>query len=121
MRRFLFHLLYFGDTCPSYSHTVSSKQRCIRHLEAPWVSTLIESPRPGVTKTQHTLDSPLTMTSIGAAQQPVTLQTIDGIAIDASNLFTCLSCSIAFRTAEDQRAHYRSDHHRYNMKVWNVL
>ncbi|KZO95522.1 hypothetical protein CALVIDRAFT_482625 [Calocera viscosa TUFC12733] len=31
-------------------------------------------------------------------------------------LFTCLSCSIAFLTAEDQRAHYRSDHHRYNMK-----
>ncbi|OBZ68128.1 hypothetical protein A0H81_11901 [Grifola frondosa] len=32
------------------------------------------------------------------------------------NLFTCLSCSIAFHSAEDQREHYRSDHHRYNMK-----
>ncbi|KAA1475192.1 hypothetical protein DENSPDRAFT_883373 [Dentipellis sp. KUC8613] len=31
-------------------------------------------------------------------------------------LFTCLSCSIAFLTAEEQRDHYRSDHHRYNMK-----
>ncbi|KAF7362019.1 Zinc finger protein 622-like protein [Mycena venus] len=31
-------------------------------------------------------------------------------------LFTCLSCTIAFHTAEDQRTHYRSDHHRYNMK-----
>ncbi|KAF5326159.1 hypothetical protein D9611_000154 [Ephemerocybe angulata] len=31
-------------------------------------------------------------------------------------LFTCISCSIAFPTAEDQRVHYRSDHHRYNMK-----
>ncbi|KZS98692.1 hypothetical protein SISNIDRAFT_422698 [Sistotremastrum niveocremeum HHB9708] len=31
-------------------------------------------------------------------------------------IFTCLSCSIAFLSAEDQRAHYRSDHHRYNMK-----
>ncbi|TFK75288.1 hypothetical protein BDN72DRAFT_892261 [Pluteus cervinus] len=31
-------------------------------------------------------------------------------------LFTCLSCSIAFLSAEDQREHYRSDHHRYNMK-----
>ncbi|KZT58909.1 hypothetical protein CALCODRAFT_451002 [Calocera cornea HHB12733] len=31
-------------------------------------------------------------------------------------LFTCLSCAIAFLSAEDQRAHYRSDHHRYNMK-----
>ncbi|KAF9646573.1 hypothetical protein BDM02DRAFT_3099582 [Thelephora ganbajun] len=35
---------------------------------------------------------------------------------DTSNLFTCLSCSIAFYSAEDQREHYRSDHHRYNMK-----
>ncbi|TCD62607.1 hypothetical protein EIP91_006653 [Steccherinum ochraceum] len=31
-------------------------------------------------------------------------------------LFTCLSCSIAFLSADDQRTHYRSDHHRYNMK-----
>ncbi|KAF8520435.1 C2H2 type zinc-finger-domain-containing protein [Hysterangium stoloniferum] len=31
-------------------------------------------------------------------------------------LFTCMSCSIGFSTAEDQRIHYRSDHHRYNMK-----
>ncbi|KAJ7072486.1 C2H2 type zinc-finger-domain-containing protein [Mycena amicta] len=35
---------------------------------------------------------------------------------DSTTLFTCLSCSIAFHTAEDQRGHYRSDHHRYNMK-----
>ncbi|EEB92205.1 hypothetical protein MPER_09320, partial [Moniliophthora perniciosa FA553] len=32
------------------------------------------------------------------------------------HLFTCISCSIAFFSAEEQRAHYRSDHHRYNMK-----
>ncbi|KAH8119372.1 C2H2 type zinc-finger-domain-containing protein [Phellopilus nigrolimitatus] len=31
-------------------------------------------------------------------------------------LFTCLSCCIAFPSAEEQRIHYRSDHHRYNMK-----
>ncbi|KAI0342054.1 hypothetical protein BDW22DRAFT_1331493 [Trametopsis cervina] len=31
-------------------------------------------------------------------------------------LFTCLSCSIAFHSADEQREHYRSDHHRYNMK-----
>lgn len=51
-------------------------------------------------------------------------------------LFTCISCSIAYSSADDQReisacrltpfahitlcaftgAHYRSDHHRYNMK-----
>ncbi|GJE94887.1 C2H2 type zinc-finger-domain-containing protein [Phanerochaete sordida] len=33
-----------------------------------------------------------------------------------NGLFTCLSCSIAFHSADDQRDHYRSDHHRYNMK-----
>ncbi|KAF5346297.1 hypothetical protein D9758_011481 [Tetrapyrgos nigripes] len=32
------------------------------------------------------------------------------------SLFTCISCSIAFLSAEEQRVHYRSDHHRYNMK-----
>ncbi|KAF5389474.1 hypothetical protein D9757_004295 [Collybiopsis confluens] len=32
------------------------------------------------------------------------------------HLFTCISCSIAFISAEEQRIHYRSDHHRYNMK-----
>ncbi|QRV93965.1 C2H2 zinc finger [Ceratobasidium sp. AG-Ba] len=31
-------------------------------------------------------------------------------------MYTCLSCSIAFFSAEDQRVHYKSDHHRYNMK-----
>ncbi|KAG7090838.1 hypothetical protein E1B28_009920 [Marasmius oreades] len=31
-------------------------------------------------------------------------------------LFTCISCTIAFFSAEEQRVHYRSDHHRYNMK-----
>ncbi|KAJ7262316.1 C2H2 type zinc-finger-domain-containing protein [Mycena haematopus] len=36
--------------------------------------------------------------------------------MSAPELFTCLSCAIAFHTAEDQRTHYRSDHHRYNMK-----
>jgi len=34
----------------------------------------------------------------------------------ADHLFTCLSCSIAFLSADEQREHYRSDHHRYNMK-----
>ncbi|CAL1707013.1 unnamed protein product [Somion occarium] len=38
------------------------------------------------------------------------------MADSTQNLFTCLSCSIAFYLADDQRVHYRSDHHRYNMK-----
>lgn len=31
-------------------------------------------------------------------------------------MFTCLSCSIAYPNPEDQRAHYQTDLHRYNMK-----
>ncbi|KDQ57570.1 hypothetical protein JAAARDRAFT_130649 [Jaapia argillacea MUCL 33604] len=36
--------------------------------------------------------------------------------MNIEQMFTCLSCSIAFLSAEEQRVHYRSDHHRYNMK-----
>ncbi|KAJ3480050.1 hypothetical protein NLI96_g8631 [Meripilus lineatus] len=42
------------------------------------------------------------------------VQTMPGTT--GPTLFTCLSCSIAFYSADDQRSHYRSDHHRYNMK-----
>ncbi|KAI0789275.1 C2H2 type zinc-finger-domain-containing protein [Abortiporus biennis] len=38
------------------------------------------------------------------------------VDVQSHGLFTCLSCSIAFHSADDQREHYRSDHHRYNMK-----
>ncbi|KAI9218294.1 C2H2 type zinc-finger-domain-containing protein, partial [Blastocladiella britannica] len=30
--------------------------------------------------------------------------------------FTCLSCHVAFATADQQRNHYRTDWHRYNLK-----
>ncbi|KAI8999355.1 C2H2 type zinc-finger-domain-containing protein [Gaertneriomyces semiglobifer] len=33
-----------------------------------------------------------------------------------SHLFTCLACHVAFRSAEHQREHMRSDWHRYNLK-----
>ncbi|KAF9185237.1 hypothetical protein BGZ51_002761 [Haplosporangium sp. Z 767] len=33
-----------------------------------------------------------------------------------SSLFTCLACHVAFKTADIQREHYRSDWHRYNLK-----
>ncbi|KAL5528413.1 REI1 [Sanghuangporus sanghuang] len=46
---------------------------------------------------------------MAAVMQPTT-------ELSGQPLFTCLSCSIAFPSAEDQRLHYRSDHHRYNMK-----
>ncbi|KAH7922375.1 hypothetical protein BV22DRAFT_1070593 [Leucogyrophana mollusca] len=42
--------------------------------------------------------------------------TTEDVMVAQQPLFTCLSCSIAFPSAEDQRVHYRSDHHRYNMK-----
>ncbi|EJD52387.1 hypothetical protein AURDEDRAFT_55420 [Auricularia subglabra TFB-10046 SS5] len=38
------------------------------------------------------------------------------LELPSGQLYTCLSCAIAFHTAEEQRGHYRSDHHRYNMK-----
>ncbi|PWN26275.1 hypothetical protein BDZ90DRAFT_246736 [Jaminaea rosea] len=34
----------------------------------------------------------------------------------ASQLYTCMSCLVGFHSPLDQRTHYRSDLHRYNMK-----
>ncbi|KAJ3349157.1 hypothetical protein HDU83_000715 [Entophlyctis luteolus] len=34
----------------------------------------------------------------------------------STQLFTCLACHVAFRSADNQRDHYRSDWHRYNLK-----
>lgn len=39
-----------------------------------------------------------------------------GLDSEEMTLFTCLSCTVAFVSAADQRIHYRSDYHRYNMK-----
>ena len=33
-----------------------------------------------------------------------------------SSLFTCITCRVAFRDASIQRAHYKTDWHRYNLK-----
>lgn len=33
-----------------------------------------------------------------------------------SGLFTCITCSIAFTQPDEQRTHFRSEFHRYNMK-----
>ncbi|CEP14792.1 hypothetical protein [Parasitella parasitica] len=33
-----------------------------------------------------------------------------------NQLFTCLACQVAFPTTERQRAHYRTDWHKYNLK-----
>lgn len=37
-------------------------------------------------------------------------------AAPISSVFTCISCKVAFGTAEAQRLHYQSDWHRYNLK-----
>ena len=33
-----------------------------------------------------------------------------------SGALTCITCSVAFREATDQRDHYKTDWHRYNLK-----
>ena len=48
--------------------------------------------------------------------QTIMTTVLPGQGAENDNLFTCLTCSVAFRHAQDQRAHFRSDHHRYNMK-----
>lgn len=32
------------------------------------------------------------------------------------HIFTCISCQVAFQSPESQRAHYKTDWHRYNLK-----
>ncbi|KAI9473053.1 C2H2 type zinc-finger-domain-containing protein [Coemansia mojavensis] len=45
-------------------------------------------------------------------------QTESSVPTNAQNLplFTCIACQIAFYSADQQRTHYRSDWHRYNLK-----
>lgn len=57
--------------------------------------------------------SPSTMSSETATASTSTIPTNPE---QDTPLFTCLSCQIAFPNPEDQRTHYRSDLHRYNMK-----
>ncbi len=33
-----------------------------------------------------------------------------------SDLFTCVTCNVAFKDSELQRVHYKTDWHRYNLK-----
>eukprot|EP00053_Salpingoeca_punica_P009887 m.89001 g.89001 ORF g.89001 m.89001 type:complete len:453 (-) comp15210_c0_seq1:177-1535(-) len=35
---------------------------------------------------------------------------------DSRTAFTCISCGVGFPTSEDQRTHYKTDWHRYNLK-----
>lgn len=34
----------------------------------------------------------------------------------SSGLFTCITCRVGFRDGDLQRAHYKTDWHRYNLK-----
>lgn len=36
--------------------------------------------------------------------------------VGGEDVYTCITCSVAFYTAPEQRDHFRSDLHRYNMK-----
>ncbi|OLY85294.1 Cytoplasmic 60S subunit biogenesis factor [Smittium mucronatum] len=38
------------------------------------------------------------------------------MSIDPTSIFTCLACQVAFHTSEQQRGHYQTDWHRYNLK-----
>ncbi|KAJ2382868.1 pre-60S factor rei1 [Coemansia sp. RSA 2611] len=48
----------------------------------------------------------------------LTVPSGSSIPTNAQNtpLFTCIACQVAFYSAEQQRTHYRSDWHRYNLK-----
>ncbi|KAJ2819202.1 pre-60S factor rei1 [Coemansia sp. 'formosensis'] len=48
----------------------------------------------------------------------LTVPSDSSIPTNAQNtpLFTCIACQVAFYSAEQQRTHYRSDWHRYNLK-----
>ncbi|KAJ1949764.1 pre-60S factor rei1 [Linderina macrospora] len=52
------------------------------------------------------------------AQSAATAATPSSIPMNAqsSPLFTCMACQVAFYSAEQQRVHYRTDWHRYNLK-----
>ncbi|KAI9013820.1 C2H2 type zinc-finger-domain-containing protein [Phycomyces nitens] len=38
------------------------------------------------------------------------------VIVPKSTVYTCLACQVAFPTSEKQRAHYRTDWHKYNLK-----
>ena len=38
------------------------------------------------------------------------------LVMSASQTFTCITCRVAFKDAEAQRSHYKTDWHRYNLK-----
>ncbi|KAI8366318.1 C2H2 type zinc-finger-domain-containing protein [Choanephora cucurbitarum] len=44
------------------------------------------------------------------------MSTQENVTAPSSGLYTCLACQVAFKSAEGQRNHYRSDWHRYNLK-----
>ena len=51
----------------------------------------------------------------GAAAADATMSAAHGGPGDA-HVYTCLTCSVAFYTPAEQREHFRTDLHRYNMK-----
>lgn len=47
-----------------------------------------------------------------AATEPTGVPT----ASAGPGMYTCVTCHVAFRSADDQRSHYKTDWHRYNLK-----
>ncbi|KAJ2453037.1 pre-60S factor rei1 [Coemansia sp. RSA 2424] len=58
------------------------------------------------------------MDSVSTATLTLAAPTGGSVPTNAQNtpLFTCMACQVAFYSAEQQRTHYRSDWHRYNLK-----
>lgn len=46
----------------------------------------------------------------------VFLNTFSFLEMSSASPYTCITCHVAFNNGELQRAHYKSDWHRYNLK-----
>ena len=44
------------------------------------------------------------------------LHRLPSVSHRTGNMFTCISCRVAFEDASEQRTHFSTDWHRYNMK-----
>ena len=96
---------------PAHSRVLASA--CPLHLAASQQDHFtVVNQRPDTTADVFKM---ATVIDISGGEPSVATQHDQGYD-DDTPLFTCLSCSIAFPNPDDQRTHYRSDLHRYNMK-----
>lgn len=57
-----------------------------------------------------------TMVSSGSLESASTLAPAAAVSTVPSTSYTCFACRVGFGSAEQQRLHYKSDWHRYNLK-----